>query len=115
VEARPRPDTGEPVSAAKLDPAPFRETIDGVGDRIEPQLYRAGVRTYDALAKMSYEAFRRVLPTRTPVARELFESIQTQARDIASGARTWPEDDLRAWARDARRTLEQVQVQEGGS
>ncbi|HEX8674015.1 MAG TPA: hypothetical protein VF710_19105 [Longimicrobium sp.] len=117
MEPRPAPGPvkGQPVPAAELDPAPFRETIDGVGDRIEPQLYRAGIRTYDALAKVSYEAFRRVLPTRTPVARELFDSIQAQASEIASGARTWPEEELRAWAADARRTLEQVMVQEGGS
>jgi predicted flap endonuclease-1-like 5' DNA nuclease len=105
---------GGQASAAALDPAPFRESIDGVGEKIEPQLFRAGIRTYDALARLDYGAFRAVLSPRTPMARELFDSIQRQAREIAAGTRTWPPGVLATWARDANRRLEQLPV-EGGA
>ncbi|HEX2203710.1 MAG TPA: carboxypeptidase-like regulatory domain-containing protein [Longimicrobium sp.] len=92
---------GGAADASALDPAPFKEAIDGIGAKTEAQLYRAGIRTFGALAKLGYEEARKVVSGRVPLTQEQYESIVRQARAIASGEREVPVQ----WGTDARARL----------
>lgn len=93
-------------AATALDPAPFSGTISGVGDKLEAHLFRAGIRTFAALADADYDAVRTTLGPRVPLAREALDSIRNQARDIADGRHAFPPGELEQRSAEARRRLD---------
>jgi predicted flap endonuclease-1-like 5' DNA nuclease len=91
---------GEP-DPASLDPAPFYRAIDGVGEKMESHLFRAGIRTFLALVRADYDAVRKLLGSRVPLTREAFDSMQRQAAAILRGEHPYPPDQMRAWSEEA--------------
>ncbi|HET7460539.1 MAG TPA: carboxypeptidase regulatory-like domain-containing protein [Longimicrobium sp.] len=95
------PGTRGELDPALLDPAPFFRAIDGVGEKMESHLFRAGIRTFLELVRADYDAVRKVLGSRVPLTREALDSMQRQAADILRGEHPYPPDQLRAWSEEA--------------
>ncbi|MBI4539749.1 MAG: carboxypeptidase-like regulatory domain-containing protein [Gemmatimonadetes bacterium] len=94
------------IDLAKLEPAPFRNLIRGIGPKTEAQLYRAGKTTLRALLETpNGELGSMMRPQQVPMVKE-------QVHKILSGEVTLDDTQLETWVVDARRRLAEMEEME---